>query len=174
MHMSCKEIEECLSSYLDGEISPEGKARVEQHVARCPACSSLLQEWQSQAMLLQEAISSIPSPAEMESHVLQKLENIDLMRQKGPILHVLAVSSLCMGLLSCIWVLTPSSLLLWSVAHVSMRLLGGLSRLVVRLVAGQGWMILSIVLLAVLLAGLSLAGIRQILRGKFLMEAGAK
>jgi len=40
--MSCERIQDLLSPYLDGELSPNGRAEVEAHLAACPECSALL------------------------------------------------------------------------------------------------------------------------------------
>jgi len=37
----CERIEGLLASYADGELSPEEKALVEEHLASCPDCASL-------------------------------------------------------------------------------------------------------------------------------------
>ena len=38
--MSCREWESLLAEYVDGALSPEDRARVEQHLAGCPSCAA--------------------------------------------------------------------------------------------------------------------------------------
>jgi len=40
--MTCDKIEGLLTAYLDGELGPEEKSAVEQHLEICPDCASLL------------------------------------------------------------------------------------------------------------------------------------
>ena len=40
----CKQIEEMLEAYADGELNKEQAALVAQHVANCPHCKALLDE----------------------------------------------------------------------------------------------------------------------------------
>jgi anti-sigma factor RsiW len=40
--MSCERIQELLSAYLDGELSPAERAEVDAHLAACPECAGLL------------------------------------------------------------------------------------------------------------------------------------
>jgi hypothetical protein len=40
--MRCEHIEELLSAFLEGELNPAEKERVEAHLAGCPDCASLL------------------------------------------------------------------------------------------------------------------------------------
>ncbi len=40
--MECERIEDLLSAFLDGDLSPAEKALVEGHLAACPDCTSLL------------------------------------------------------------------------------------------------------------------------------------
>lgn len=41
----CKQIEELLEAYADGELNETQKAYVEQHVANCPQCKAVLDEY---------------------------------------------------------------------------------------------------------------------------------
>jgi hypothetical protein len=65
--MSCERIEELLSSYLDGELSPTEKARVEAHLETCASCGALLAALRE----ADKALAGIPelelSPALMSS-----------------------------------------------------------------------------------------------------------
>jgi anti-sigma factor RsiW len=38
MHLSCRELVELVSAYLDGALGPEDRARFEQHLVSCGAC----------------------------------------------------------------------------------------------------------------------------------------
>jgi anti-sigma factor RsiW len=37
--MTCKRTQRRLSAFLDGEVTPEGAARIERHLAICRACA---------------------------------------------------------------------------------------------------------------------------------------
>ena len=40
--MTCERIEELLSAYLEGELSPEDRREVDTHLGSCPRCAELL------------------------------------------------------------------------------------------------------------------------------------
>lgn len=40
--MTCREIAELITDYLEGALSPEAKVRFEDHVAGCAACTSYI------------------------------------------------------------------------------------------------------------------------------------
>lgn len=54
--MRCDRIEELLSAFLEGALSPEEKALVESHLAGCPDCASLLGELRR----AQQALAGFP------------------------------------------------------------------------------------------------------------------
>jgi anti-sigma factor RsiW len=43
-NITCREVVELLSSYLDGELPASPRARVEAHLAACEGCSMVLDE----------------------------------------------------------------------------------------------------------------------------------
>ncbi|MFZ2055745.1 MAG: zf-HC2 domain-containing protein [Candidatus Aminicenantales bacterium] len=54
--MRCERIEELLSAFLEGELSPAEKALVEGHLADCPDCASLLGDMRR----AQQALTGFP------------------------------------------------------------------------------------------------------------------
>ncbi len=42
--MSCKELVELITEYLEGALPPEDKARFEQHLAFCDCCGTYLEQ----------------------------------------------------------------------------------------------------------------------------------
>lgn len=58
--------------YLDGRLSPEDKASIEQHLADCPSCASRMASQQSVITFLQRTPQEA-SPEEMEDAVLGEL-----------------------------------------------------------------------------------------------------
>lgn len=60
--MDCESINNQLSAYMDGELSPRQAAKVQRHVANCPRCREDLSELQSVRALLSNATHAQPSP----------------------------------------------------------------------------------------------------------------
>jgi hypothetical protein len=57
--MSCgDDLKTLLSRYVDGELSPEERTRVDEHVAACTPCRELLQIFQKNESLLSNALST--------------------------------------------------------------------------------------------------------------------
>jgi len=43
-HLSCQELVELVTDYLEGALSPEEHARFEEHAARCQGCGVYLEQ----------------------------------------------------------------------------------------------------------------------------------
>lgn len=43
-NLSCRELVELVTDYLDGAMSPRERARFERHIAGCPHCTAYLQQ----------------------------------------------------------------------------------------------------------------------------------
>ena len=49
--ITCQEVVELLSAYLDGELDPTTLARVETHLAGCDGCTMVLEEFREMIRL---------------------------------------------------------------------------------------------------------------------------
>ncbi|NLW49422.1 MAG: hypothetical protein GXY85_01080 [Candidatus Brocadiaceae bacterium] len=54
--MNCERTRELLNAYLDGELSPERRAKVDEHLRACGACTDVRSQW----LRLNRAIGSLP------------------------------------------------------------------------------------------------------------------
>ena len=72
--MNCKEINQLLSAYADGELSDELRDTVNKHIDRCAVCKELLTE---QVKLHEQvlAISKTPALPDMESSIMSAIRN---------------------------------------------------------------------------------------------------
>jgi len=71
--MSCTDVREDLSAFLDGELEPRRRAEVEAHLEECGACRALLQVLREGA----EAVGGLPresAPADFAGRVLASLD----------------------------------------------------------------------------------------------------
>ncbi|NMN94006.1 anti-sigma factor [Nocardiaceae bacterium YC2-7] len=57
--MSCQEIVELVTEYLDGVLDPETTARVEHHLELCPGCLNYVEQMRTTARILD---ASQPEP----------------------------------------------------------------------------------------------------------------
>ncbi len=75
----CKQIEKLLSAYADGELNEQQKTLVAQHVAHCPHCAALLDEY----LALNAAIAdcAVQAPEGFTERVMQAVEH----EQKTPL-----------------------------------------------------------------------------------------
>lgn len=59
--LTCRELVELMSAYLDGELPPAEAARVEEHVAACEGCETVLEEFRDTirltGMLSEDAVT---------------------------------------------------------------------------------------------------------------------
>jgi predicted anti-sigma-YlaC factor YlaD len=75
--MSCQEIENALSLYLDGEMSSGEKALLEKHLQACPGCARLLSYLQD----TKEALSAMPE-LEVSERLMEKLYSLPREKRK--------------------------------------------------------------------------------------------
>jgi predicted anti-sigma-YlaC factor YlaD len=62
--LSCQELVELVSDYLEGALDPEGVARFEEHLSICEGCRSYLDQMRATITLAGSLTEeSIPSPA---------------------------------------------------------------------------------------------------------------
>ncbi len=91
MKISCEEIRENLSAWLDGELSPEMAAVIENHVAECQSCKALASDLRAVSGLL----SNLPhrgAPSGLSEDIVGRLERrvllADLDEPQGIAPHV--------------------------------------------------------------------------------------
>ena len=60
--LSCREVVEILGDYLDGAMTPEDRARLDEHLADCEGCTAYLEQLRTTIRLTgrlpEEAVSS--------------------------------------------------------------------------------------------------------------------
>jgi anti-sigma factor RsiW len=65
--MTCKQIVELMTDYLDGFLSPSLHARFEQHISGCDGCSAYLTQLKTARMLIgRTATEPVPEPLKAE------------------------------------------------------------------------------------------------------------
>lgn len=72
--MECREIEPLLSPYLDGEILPPEKEKVETHLAVCPACRAELKAFEEISQGLKEIYLRVKPPPGFAREVMERIE----------------------------------------------------------------------------------------------------
>jgi hypothetical protein len=72
---SCEEIQLLISRFVDDEVSPTERKRVEEHVATCDACGYKLIEYMEMAVLFSETPLMQPAP-ELRSSLFREIGNI--------------------------------------------------------------------------------------------------
>jgi anti-sigma factor RsiW len=85
-----------LSAYLDGELSSELTAQVEQHVSRCAQCTAELRQLAESSQLLRQHSIDEPNPQEMD-RLHQAIRDVAAERsvwRLGMVLGALAASIL--------------------------------------------------------------------------------
>ncbi len=58
----CREIFERLSEYLDGELSPEARRKLEEHICGCAPCLEFIESLQKTVDLCRELGAGSPAP----------------------------------------------------------------------------------------------------------------
>jgi anti-sigma factor RsiW len=66
--MNCDDIRPLIAGYLDGELTPDERARVEEHVGSCPDCARELREQQALKEELDTMSFREPTDAELDRY----------------------------------------------------------------------------------------------------------
>ncbi|MBI2238413.1 MAG: zf-HC2 domain-containing protein [Actinobacteria bacterium] len=68
--LSCNEVVEIITDYLEDALPPDGRRRVEEHLAICPGCANYLEQMRETirltGMLTEEQI-----PEDQKQHLLE-------------------------------------------------------------------------------------------------------
>lgn len=64
--MDCEAVFDLLSAQLDGELSPEGSAQLERHLAHCAPCRALAEDLSTLSAAIPAAVEVTPPPELME------------------------------------------------------------------------------------------------------------
>ena len=70
--MRCKDLEEVLSALIDGEDAGERQQADAEHIAGCPLCTALVNEYRHLGETLR-AVAYVPAPADLEAKVRARL-----------------------------------------------------------------------------------------------------
>jgi len=78
----CSDIQNYIQDYLDGKLTPEIRAEVEEHLNSCSACQKEYQTWQN----LFQSLNSFPeekTSLDFTSRVMQQIGNEELVVQQS-------------------------------------------------------------------------------------------
>ncbi len=65
--MTCREVVELMTEYLEGSLSGADRARFEQHISGCDGCTAYLAQLRMARMLMgRSAIEPVPEPMKAE------------------------------------------------------------------------------------------------------------
>jgi len=62
----CKECLELLYGYLEGELTPEVHAKLNEHFEDCPPCIAFLQTYRTTTKICRETLKSVEVPEEVK------------------------------------------------------------------------------------------------------------
>jgi anti-sigma factor RsiW len=68
--LSCKELVELVTDYLDGALSPRDRDRFEQHLVLCDGCSRYLEQMHT-TIALTGSLTEQSIPADAEARLLE-------------------------------------------------------------------------------------------------------
>ena len=73
--MTCRELTEFLSAYVDNHLPDDVRRRFDAHVAACPACSAYLKSYEATVKLAKAALSGSddPVPAEVPEDLVKAI-----------------------------------------------------------------------------------------------------
>jgi anti-sigma factor RsiW len=59
--MTCRELIERLAGYVDGDLPPDERAAIEEHLASCPSCQNYLASYQATIEMERKAFDTSDS-----------------------------------------------------------------------------------------------------------------
>jgi anti-sigma factor (TIGR02949 family) len=68
--MTCRQVAQLLTEYLDGALSGADRARVDEHLAGCDACTAFLAQLQTTRRVVAE-LAEVEVPAALRAELLQ-------------------------------------------------------------------------------------------------------
>lgn len=72
--VQCKEVVEVLTDYLEGELPPEGRAALEQHLLTCEPCATYLQQLRTSISLTGRRLQEEDVPPQVFEAVVRMFE----------------------------------------------------------------------------------------------------
>jgi len=81
--MKCKDVNECLCSYLDGELDSEKAKAIELHLKSCDICRKELELQQSVKFTVQKRFSRLTAPDSLRKKLTFELGRADEYRESG-------------------------------------------------------------------------------------------
>jgi anti-sigma factor RsiW len=60
--MTCRELNDFLGAYFDGELSRDVRLRFEEHLAACPECSAYLETYRQTVKVARDAFHETDEP----------------------------------------------------------------------------------------------------------------
>jgi anti-sigma factor (TIGR02949 family) len=72
--MNCEESDRFLDAYLDGELEPDKRAELDQHLAGCPECKQKLDRSRQLREFFTANAPHYSAPPELKGKVLARLE----------------------------------------------------------------------------------------------------
>ena len=82
--ISCKSLWETVSDYIDGELSEELCARIEQHLAGCEHCRVVLDTTNKTILLCHDTVQETEVPADVHGRLVETLHLEDFIKPKSP------------------------------------------------------------------------------------------
>jgi anti-sigma factor RsiW len=68
--MKCREVVELMTDYLEGALSPEDRARFEDHIAGCDGCRAYLEQLR-ETRKMAGRLASEPVPESLQAELLK-------------------------------------------------------------------------------------------------------
>jgi anti-sigma factor RsiW len=79
--LTCKDFLHELSDYLDENLDPELRTRLEQHITECPNCW-VIADTTRKTIRIYKGMDPYPVPADIESRLMSALERKIAAKQK--------------------------------------------------------------------------------------------
>ena len=110
--MSCHDVEILLDGYVDGELSPDERLRVQRHLADCAACRAAVDETRSLVAAASELPREISPARDLYPEIAERIERHDASMTTDSVTpRVLRVRWI--GLAASLLIVTVGSTLPW-------------------------------------------------------------
>jgi anti-sigma factor RsiW len=72
--MTCKEFEELMTAYLEGELPAESRSSFEHHIESCPRCQAEMSTYENCTRIFQKFVTDEEPPAALRKAVFEQCD----------------------------------------------------------------------------------------------------
>lgn len=82
--MNCEKYQELISCLIDGEITPEERAELEKHIASCPECKAMYEDFSALSDMMDDSMAQVPDS--LHEKIMSGVKSTAAKKSKKPLI----------------------------------------------------------------------------------------